>query len=297
MKKNEHKYRFTPMPVNLTACMDNNCRSMLFTLLQLSSYFENQCKEENKKWDGWFFRTNADLQAQSRLSEKLIRATISTLFRIGIVDVRLDAKSRNQSPNWFKVNEAAMLKWDKYSIEDCIKNPDYAIKTDSYGKGCKPSYLGKSRVVSSGYLRKDSSEHEDNLNATTLSKNTDNIDNVANEENIDNTLSAGAHERVSTKPSPRVFHSSAMAEYKQKEDALIQRLHDVTCWNDWMRIMDEVDVLIGTTSSEHVKEDTYLRCNAVGQPKLRYFEKKYAAEPDNPIGRRFFKWLEEVRKQ
>ena len=92
------------MPVNLTACLDNNCRSMLFTLLQLSSYYANE--------DGWFFRSSADLQAQSRLSEILVRATISTLYRIGIVDVRLDGKSRNQSPNWFKMNEAEMLKWE-----------------------------------------------------------------------------------------------------------------------------------------------------------------------------------------
>ena len=97
MKKNEHKYKFTAMPVNLTACMDNNCRSMLFTLLQLSSYFENRSKEENEVWDGWFFRSNADLQAQTRLSENLVRATISTLYRIGIVDVKLDVKSNTQS--------------------------------------------------------------------------------------------------------------------------------------------------------------------------------------------------------
>lgn len=114
MKKNEHKYKFTAMPVNLTACMDNNCRSMLFTLLQLSSYFENRSKEENEVWDGWFFRSNADLQAQTRLSENLVRATISTLYRIGIVDVKLDVKSKNQTPNRFKVNEAAMLTWEKY---------------------------------------------------------------------------------------------------------------------------------------------------------------------------------------
>lgn len=266
---------------------------MLFTLLQLSSYFENRSKEENKKWDGWFFRSNADLQAQSRLSEKLVRATISTLFRIGIVNVRLDAKSRNQSPTWFKVNEAAMLKWDKYSIEDCIKNPDYAIKTDPYGKGCKPSYLDKSLVASSVHTLKDSTEREDKLNATTLPQNADNIDNIANVENIDNKLSAGTHERVSTKP--REFHSPVMAEYKQKEDALMRRIYNVTCWNDWMWLCDEVASLTETAPSEEVKELTLQRFDGVSRPKIGYFEKKYAAEPENPIGKRFFKWLDECR--
>lgn len=287
MKKNEHKYKFTAMPVNLTACMDNNCRSMLFTLLQLSTYFENRKKEENKKWDGWFFRSNADLQAESRLSDKVVRAVISTFHRIGILEVNSVGQSRGAFPNYFRLNTSRFVEWEKMSLEDCVKNPNYAVKTDNYKqKGWNPSYVFTSNSTNEGTTITPES-----------SPSPHNIDNIANVENIDNKLSAGAHERVSTKPSPRVFHSSAMAEYKQKEDALIQRLQDVTCWNDWMRIMDEVDVLIGTTSSENVKENTYLRCNAVGQPKLRYFEKKYAAEPDNPIGRRFFKWLEEVRKQ
>jgi hypothetical protein len=290
MKKTEHKFKFTAMPINLTACMDNNCRSMLFTLLQLSTFFENREKEENKKWDGWFFRSNADLQAQSRLSEKLVRATISTLFRIGIVDVRLDVKSRNQSPTWFKVNEAAMLKWDKYSIEDCIKNPDYAIKTDPYGKGCKPSYLDKSIIASSVHSQKDSTEREDNLNATTLSKNADNIDNIANGENIDNKLSAGTHERVSTNADS--IKSPALAEYKKEEDALMERMLRVTCWNDFDRLTRDVDKLIATSPSPKTTQYTYERLQALTASRIGYFKKKYQSDPDNPIGRHFFRWLD-----
>lgn len=282
MKKNEHKYQFTAMPVNLTACLDNNCRSMLFTLLQLSSYFENRCKSENKVWDGWFFRSSADLQAQSRLSENLVRATISTLCRLGVIDVRVDGKSKNQSPNRFKVNETAMLQWEKYSIEDCIKNPDYAIMTDQYRTtGWKPSYLDKSAKATP-------------QSQQSLPEIEDNIDNAANEENTVNILSAGAHERISTKP--REFHSSAMAEYKQKEDALMSRFCEVTSWQDWMMLFDDLESLLTTAPSEEVKDNTLHRCDAIGKPKLKYFEKKYAAEPDNPIGRKFFKWLDECRK-
>lgn len=32
-------YQFTPTPTNLMACLDNNCRNMLWTLIQLSSYY------------------------------------------------------------------------------------------------------------------------------------------------------------------------------------------------------------------------------------------------------------------
>lgn len=282
MKKHEHKFQFTAMPVNLTACLDNNCRSMLFTLLQLSSYFENRSKAENKVWDGWFFRSNTDLQAETRLSENLVRATISTLYRIGIVDVKLDGKSRNQTPNRFKVNEAAMLQWEKYSIEDCIKNPDYAIITDQYrATGWKPSYLDKSAKTPS-------------QSQQSLPEIEDNIDNAANEENTVNILSAGAHERISTKP--REFHSPAMAEYKKEEDALMKRFSEVSSWQDWMMLFDDLESLLQTAPSEEVKDNTLHRCDAIGKPKLKYFEKKYAAEPDNPIGRKFFKWLDECRK-
>lgn len=274
MKKTEHKYQFTAMPVNLTVCLDNNCRSMFFTLLQLSSYYADE--------DGWFFRSNADLQAQSRLSENLVRATISTLYRLGIIDVRIDGKSKSQSPNHFKVNETAMLQWEKYSIEDCIKNPDYAIMTDQYRTtGWKPSYLEKSAKATP-------------QSQQSLPEIEDNIDNAANEENTVNILSARAHERVST--HPREFRSPTMAEYKQNEDELMERLKNVTSWLDYERISKEVDWLLINVPSEKAKEYTYQRLQALTTSKIPYFSKKYQSEPDNPIGKQFFKWLDNWRK-
>lgn len=285
MKKNEHKYQFTAMPVNLTACLDNNCRSMLFTLLQLSSYYADE--------DGWFFRSSADLQAQSRLSEILVRATISTLYRIGIVDVRLDGKSRNQSPNWFKMNEAQMLKWEKYSIEDCIKNPNYVIKTDPYGKGCKPSYLDKSHVESALHTKNDSTESEDNLNATILQKNKDNIENAANEENTPNTnnnLSAGAHERVSTKSKD--FHSPEMAEYKRREDEYMKHLSEVTYWCDFLIVAPQIEGLLKDAQTDKVRAYTIQRYQGVKKGRIAFFTKKFQADPYQPEAKTFFAWLE-----
>ena len=55
-------YQFNAVPMNLVACCDLNCRSMLWTLVQLSSYYADK--------DGWFFRTNEDLRVQSLLSHK-----------------------------------------------------------------------------------------------------------------------------------------------------------------------------------------------------------------------------------
>ncbi len=269
------------MPVNLTACMDNNCRSMLFTLLQLSSYFENRSKEENEVWDGWFFRSNADLQAQTRLSENLVRATISTLYRIGIVDVKLDVKSKNQTPNRFKVNEAAMLTWEKYNIEDCIKNPDYAIMTDKYKEpGWKPSYL-------------DTSAKATPQSQQFLPQSEDNIDNATNEENTPNTnnkLSAGAHERVSTKP--REFLSPEMAEYRQKEDDLMRRFSQVTNWCDFLIYVRLISDLAKDAKSDKVRACTIQRYHGVEKGRIAFFTKKFQADPYQPEAKTFFAWLE-----
>lgn len=281
MKKNEHKYKFTAMPVNLTACMDNNCRSMLFTLLQLSSYFENRSKEENEVWDGWFFRSNADLQAQSRLSENLVRATISTLFRIGIVDVKLDVKSKNQTPNRFKVNEVAMLTWEKYNIEDCIKNPDYAIMTDKYKEpGWKPSYL-------------DMSAKATPQSQQFLPQSEDNIDNAANEENTPNTnnkLSAGSHERVSTKS--RDFHSTEMAEYRRREDEYMKHLSEVTYWCDFLIVAPQIESLLKDAQSDKIRAYTIQRYQGVKEGRIAFFTKKFQADPYQPEAKTFFAWLE-----
>ena len=269
------------MPVNLTACMDNNCRSMLFTLLQLSSYFENRSKEENEVWDGWFFRSNADLQAQSRLSENLVRATISTLFRIGIVDVKLDVKSKNQTPNRFKVNEVAMLTREKYNIEDCIKNPDYAIMTDKYKEpGWKPSYLDMSAKATS-------------QSQQFLPQSEDNIDNAANEENTPNTnnkLSAGAHERVSTKS--RDFHSPEMAEYRRREDEYMKHLSEVTYWCDFLIIAPQIESLLKDAQSDKVRAYTIQRYQGVKEGRIAFFTKKFQADPYQPEAKTFFAWLE-----
>lgn len=37
--ENEIGYQFNAIPLNLMACCDLNCRSMLWTLVQLSSYY------------------------------------------------------------------------------------------------------------------------------------------------------------------------------------------------------------------------------------------------------------------
>lgn len=63
MSNKKIDFQFSKVPTNLMIALDVNCRSMLFTLCQLASYYEDE--------DGKFFRTNADLVEESRFKFKV----------------------------------------------------------------------------------------------------------------------------------------------------------------------------------------------------------------------------------
>ncbi|MDE6300269.1 MAG: hypothetical protein K2M19_00950, partial [Muribaculaceae bacterium] len=81
---------------------------MLSTLVQLSSYYADS--------NGWFFRSNDDLRVQTKLSENLVRATLSTLYKIGVVEIRTVGKGKSKTPNQFKLNLDKFLEWEDYNI-------------------------------------------------------------------------------------------------------------------------------------------------------------------------------------
>lgn len=128
-------YQFTAVPTNLFILLDNNCRSMLFTLIQLSSFYSNE--------DGYFFRTNSDLSEESNLSQKLVIATVDTLYSKGLIAVNTVGKSKGKQANYYKVNFDVFAEYEKYSKEE-LKNPVLKIETIDYkAKGYSPSYLSK----------------------------------------------------------------------------------------------------------------------------------------------------------
>ena len=275
MKENEIEYQFTAMPTNLMACLDLNCRSMLFTLIQLSSYYADK--------DGWFFRTNEDLRAESLLSENLVRATLSTLYNIGIVDVKTVGKGKSKIPNQFRLNTSKFMDWDKYSIEDCIKHPDIRIETDTYkAKGWQPSYIKQlNNIVSS--------TREIQMLSPTPSQSEDYINNKEN-----NNLSE-ANQQVGVK-------SNQFEEYKRQEDNLMDKLYKVSNWTDFKYIRRDIDKLISTASSEKIAENTKRRYKKIEEGKIKYFKNRLSKEPYNKYYEDFYReydcgWLgkEEAR--
>ena len=155
-KKN---YQFTQVPTNLFILLDNNCRSMLFTLIQLSSYYADE--------DGWFFRTYSDLEAESNLSQNLVKATLQTLFNHHIIEAKPTGQSKGSKPNYYKVNFSEFTKYEDISIEDAMKNPDLKIHTVDYKGSCFKLNLVRDTV-------------------TTTVKSDNNIDNIENADNVKN---------------------------------------------------------------------------------------------------------------
>ena len=180
-KKVEKKidFQFTAVPMQLMTALDVNCRSMLFTLCQLSDYYADE--------QGVFFRTNADLSEQSKLSPKLVTATIDTLYSHNIIEVWSVGKGKGKHSNRYRLNFNKFKEYEKYSFDD-LKNSEIQICTvKGYNK----------KGYSTSYLKDDDKESlQENPKQPLIeipqvpqsTNNIDNIDiiyNINNKENID----------------------------------------------------------------------------------------------------------------
>ena len=182
-------YQFTAVPTQLMILLDVNCRSMLFTLCQLASYYTDK--------NGRFFRTNADLAEESNLSQKLVIATIDTLYRNGIVYVWSVGKSKGKHSNYFQLNTDRFKEFERLSMDD-LKNPENKIEMVNYrDKGYSPLYLRDGNTTVPLSTKQETqqditSTHPEHTQPTiteissTISQNTNNINNIENRDNEDN---------------------------------------------------------------------------------------------------------------
>ena len=175
------EYQFTRVPTKLMILLDAKCRSMLFTLCQLSSHFADS--------EGFFFRSNEDLRKESRLSDKLVTAAIDTLYTDGIIEVKSVGKGKGKHPNYYRINIERIKQYEALTMED-LKNPDNQITMVDYRRtGYSPSYLYNNKAEASS--SQDSSignpeeiprksQNPNNINSI------DNIESIYNEDNINN---------------------------------------------------------------------------------------------------------------
>lgn len=277
-KEDEVGYQFNAVPMNLMACCDLNCRSMLWTLVQLSSYYADK--------DGWFFRTNEDLRAQSQLSENLVRATLSTFYRVGIIDVRTVGKGKSKTPNKFRLNVERFKDWEQYSLEDCIKHPDLRVETDCYKTtGWQASYLNPQEDKTS------SDSVTVPMSTLTPPQSEDNIENTDNKEN-----------KFSERSKQVEVKSNGFEEYKKQEDALMDKLYNVSTWTYFQLFRKRIKTLISTAPSEKVAEKTRTRYKKIEEGKIKFLKSKISKEPYNSFYDDFYReyncgWLGKDSKQ
>lgn len=195
-KKN---YQFTQVPTNLFILLDNNCRSMLFTLIQLSSYYADE--------DGWFFRRWEDLIIESNLSLNLSMATVQTLFNHHIIEAKPTGYGKGRKPNYYKVNFDNFAKYDEISIEDAMKNPDLKIHTVDYKGSNFKLNLVRETV---------------NKTVTKVVKSENNIDNIENADNVYNIKNEKKQFEIECKNDIEI-NKNAFTEFQQHcDDVLLE---------------------------------------------------------------------------
>jgi len=161
------EFKFVCTPKNLMMALDVNCRNMLFTLIQYSDFYADD--------DGWFYASNTVLQSQALLSKNLVIATLDTLYRAGVVDVQCSGKGIRKT-NRIKVNTESFEKYDKYTIEELLSNPELRIETVKYKNNYSPSYLQSGKETGKEIGKK----------VNTNVDNIEYIENIDNKENIYN---------------------------------------------------------------------------------------------------------------
>ena len=167
-------YQFTAIPTNLFYLLDNNTRTLLFCLIQSSTYFA--------KKDGFFYITKDAIGELTNLSLNVITAAIDTLYINGLIYVQTVGKSKGKYVNHYRVNFEQFTKFEDMTFED-LKNPLNKIEMVKYKSHYQPQYIkdylnGDCKDVCKEQCKQQCKEQ--------CKKVITNIDNINNIENIDN---------------------------------------------------------------------------------------------------------------
>lgn len=257
---------------------------MLFTLLQLYSYYADE--------DGWFFRSNADLQAQSRLSNKMVIAILSTFHRLGILEVKSVGHSKGTIPNKFRLLTDKFSEWEKIRLEDCVKHPQYHVPLDDYKqRGYIPSYL--SSEVQQTSPSTHNIENADNVDNTENADNTQNGENTQNEEkkeeNIDTyqgTLGEGDEgDNDGTTPA-----------YWYNVNGLLSQLREAYSWHGWEDILTDLDKWIVRAPNTDVEYKIKDELATILTDRIAWFKRIYEEGLNPDEEGEFYSQLEEWKE-
>lgn len=207
-------YQFTAVPTKLMLLCDNNCKAVLFTLLQLSDmYADNQ---------GWFERANLTLQSDCGLSENILRATISSLFRNGIVNVNCNGKTSNS----YKINYSIFFEIEKIKMDDIKNRSDLKIETDKYKvKGYKVSYPNQNNKENlfETFSKLFSEKVRTYINTINNKNNIYSLDSSSIEEKIENKNKINNIDKME---NDKALNNETYPEWLFKENSSIEELNE-----------------------------------------------------------------------
>ena len=117
------------VPSNLFFALDNNLRVALVVLLSLSNRLSNK--------DGYFYRTNEDLQSDFKLGKNLTIAVLESLYQYGLIEVR----TTHRLTNYYRINMEKFKEYEQENLYNITKNKELHLNTVNYKeKGFKVTY-------------------------------------------------------------------------------------------------------------------------------------------------------------
>lgn len=160
------EYSFIAVPTNLFYALDNNLRVALTTLLQLQSSFADG--------EGWFFRSNTDLQSDFKMGKNLTIAVLETLFQhelLLVKSVGFTKRKAQRQVNFYHVNVDKFKDFEKFNIYTLSKNETLHIETVDYkAKGFQVTYTSQNTVESPTVVSKPSNEETPSMKNETPSE-------------------------------------------------------------------------------------------------------------------------------
>lgn len=160
------EYSFIAVPTNLFYALDNNLRVALTTLLQLQSSFADG--------EGWFFRSNTDLQSDFKMGKNLTIAVLETLFQhelLLVKSVGFTKRNAQRQVNFYHVNVDKFKDFEKFNIYTLSKNETLHIETVDYkAKGFQVTYTSQNTVESPTVVSNPSNEETPSMKNETPSE-------------------------------------------------------------------------------------------------------------------------------
>ena len=128
------------VPSNLFFALDNNLRVALVVLLSLSSRLADK--------DGYFYRTNEDLQTDFKFGKNLTIAVLESLYQYGLIEV----KTKHRTTNYYRINVDKFKEYEQENLYNVTKNKELQLNTINYKKnGFKVTYTSGNNPLSLEY--------------------------------------------------------------------------------------------------------------------------------------------------